>query len=71
MRLSTLVGVALIVGWAFVFFRGGGYTSRRKVLDVGGVTVSAAEQHRLAPYVAGLALLAGVVLVVRGVRSSA
>ncbi|MDP1859917.1 MAG: hypothetical protein Q8K82_14685 [Gemmatimonadaceae bacterium] len=71
MRPSTIAGIALIVLGAFLFFRGGSFTSRRNVLDVGGLKVSAEEQRPIQPWVAGLAVIAGVALVATGVRRKA
>ena len=71
MRTSTLAGIALIIAGAFVLLNGGSFTSRRDVLDVGGLKVTAEEQHPIRPWVAGLAVLAGVGLVVTGVRRKA
>ena len=71
MRLSTIAGLALIVAGAFVLVRGGSFTSQRNVLEVGGLKVSAEEQHPIRPWVAGVAVLAGVALVVAGVRGKA
>jgi hypothetical protein len=47
---------------------GGTFTSRRDVLEIGGLTVSAEEEHPIQPWAGGLALAAGLVLVVTGVR---
>ena len=71
MRTSTFAGIALIIAGAFVLLNGGSFTSRRDVLDVGGLKVTAEEQHPIRPWVAGLAVLAGVGLVVTGVRRKA
>ena len=71
MRMSTLAGLVLIVAGAFVLYRGGSFTTRRDVLNVGGLKVTAEEQHPIRPWVAGFAVLAGVALVVTGVRRKA
>ena len=71
MRIYTLAGIALIVAGAFVLINGGSFTSRRSVLNVGGLKVSAEEQHPIRPWVAGLALLGGIALLVPGVRRKA
>ena len=71
MRLYTFAGIALIIGAAVVLYRGGTFTTNRSVLSVGPVTVSAEEQHPIRPWVAGLALLGGVALLVTGVRRKA
>jgi len=62
-----LVGALLIVGGAFLLFEGS-FTSRRSVLDVGGLSVTAEEQHHVRPWIAGIVLLAGLALVVTDVR---
>ena len=71
MRLYSLAGIALIVAGAFVLVRGGTFTSSRTVLDVGGLRVSAEEQHPIRPWAAGLAVLGGIALVVTAVRRKA
>jgi hypothetical protein len=71
MRVYSLAGIALIVVGALFFYRGGSFTSRRDVLSVGGVTVSAEEQHPIRPWVVGLAVLGGIALVVTGARRKA
>lgn len=71
MRTSTIAGIALIVLGAFLFVRGGSFTTRRDVLDVGGLKVSAEEQRPIQPWIAGLAVIAGVALVATGVRRKA
>jgi len=71
MRVSTIAGVALIVAAALLLLLGGSFTSRRDVLHMGGLTVTAEEQRPIAPWVAGLAVIAGVGLLVTGVRRKA
>jgi hypothetical protein len=71
MRTTSILGIALIAVGAFVFFRGGSFTTRKDVIKIGDLKVSADEEHPIAPWVAGVAVLAGAVLVVTGVRSKA
>lgn len=71
MRLPLIAGLVLIAAGAFFFVRGGSFTSRREVMKVGGVTLSAEEQHPIQPWAAGAAVLAGVALVVVGARRKA
>ena len=66
MRMSTIAGAVLIVAGAFLFVRGGSFTSRRDVVRVGGLTVAAEEQRPVRPWIAGVAVIAGVALVVVG-----
>jgi hypothetical protein len=71
MRLSIIAGVALIIAGAFVFIRGGSFTTRRDVVRVGGLTVAAEEQRPIRPWVAGLGVLAGVAVIAVGARRKA
>ena len=71
MRISTMVGIALIAVGGFLFVRGGSFTTRRDVVKVGDLKITADEQQPIAPWVAGAAVLTGVVLVVTGVRRKA
>jgi drug/metabolite transporter (DMT)-like permease len=71
MRTTSILGIALIAVGAFLFFRGGSFTTRKDVIKIGDLKVSADEEHPIAPWVAGVAVLAGAVLVVTGVRSKA
>jgi hypothetical protein len=63
MRTVTIAGLVLMVVGALLFFFGGSFTTRRDVLEVGGLTVTAEERRPIAPWVAGVAVLAGVTLV--------
>ena len=68
MRASTLIGIALIVIGGFLFVRGGSVTTRRDVVEVGDLKISADERHPIEPWAAGAAILGGVVLVFSGLR---
>ena len=68
MKITTILGIALVVGGAFLLFRGASFTSRRDVLDVGGLTVSAEERRPISPWIGAAVLLGGVALVLQGVR---
>ncbi len=71
MRGSAMVGLALIVFGAVVYLRGGSFMTRHEVMKVGDVSVSAEERRPIAPWVAGLAVLAGIALVTTGARRKA
>ena len=66
--LAALLGVVLIAGGAFLLFRGASFTSRRDVVDIGGLTVSAEEKRPVSPWIGAIVLIGGVVLVLQGVR---
>jgi hypothetical protein len=68
MRVMLLAGLALVLAGSVVLYRGGTFTSRRDVLKVGDLKVTAEEQHPIQPWIAGAAVLAGVVLLVSGAR---
>ena len=67
MRATVWVGIALIVAGIAVYLRGG-ITKKEEVLDVGPLTVSKSERQPIPPWIAGLAVGAGVLLVVAGTR---
>ncbi len=71
MRALLVAGITLIALGGFVLLRGGSFTTRRDVLKVGDLKVSADESHAVAPWMAGTAVLAGAVLVVVGYRGKA
>jgi hypothetical protein len=51
---------------AFVLLRGASFTSRRDVLKVGDVKITADEQQSIPPWVGGAAMMVGVALIVAG-----
>jgi hypothetical protein len=58
----------LICAGAAVLVWGGNFTTRRDVLDVGGVTVIAEEQRPIAPRTAAAVLISGAVLLAVSMR---
>lgn len=62
--LVLLAGVLLLVGGAYALLEGGYLSTRREVLDVGGVRIVAEQRDAIAPWAAGLALVIGTSLVV-------
>ena len=68
MRLSMIAGFGLIVAGLFVLVRGGSFTSRQEVLKVGDVSVTAEEKRPIEAWIAGLAVVGGIVLVVAEAR---
>lgn len=69
MRASVWLGIALIIAGVAVFLRGG-FTKKEEVLDVGPLEVTHTERQRIPPWVAGIAVVAGVVIVASGLRGS-
>lgn len=70
MRATVWVGIALIIAGVVVYLRGG-ITRKKEVLDVGPLEVSTSERQQIPPWIAGLVVGAGVVLVVAGLRQKA
>lgn len=71
MRPLMIAGLVLLALGAFVLVRGGSFTTRKEVLKVGDVKVTANERQSLPPWVGGVALLAGAGLLVAGARKRA
>jgi hypothetical protein len=71
MRASTLIGIALIAIGGFLFVRGGSITTREDVVKIGDLKVTADEKHPIEPWVGGVAVLGGAVLVFTGLRRKA
>jgi hypothetical protein len=73
MKVGTLVGLLLVVlGLVGVAYGGIKYTRQREVARVGPVQVTTREQHTIpiSPIVGGVAILAGVALIVAVRRAS-
>jgi uncharacterized membrane protein HdeD (DUF308 family) len=74
MRPAAIIGLVLIVlGLAALAYQGVTYTSREKVLDIGPIHATAEREKTvpLPPVLGIVAVAAGVVLVVAGVRKRA
>jgi uncharacterized membrane protein HdeD (DUF308 family) len=74
MRPVAIIGLVLIVlGLAALAYQGVTYTSREKVLDIGPIHATAETEKTvpLPPVLGIVAVVAGVVLVVAGVRKRA
>jgi uncharacterized membrane protein HdeD (DUF308 family) len=74
MRPVAIIGLVLIVlGLAALAYQGVTYTTREKVLDIGPIHATAEREKTvpLPPVLGIVAVAAGVVLVVAGVRKRA
>jgi hypothetical protein len=71
MKPLSLVGILLLVLGAFIVFRGATYKSRDEVLKVGDLKASVEEKRAVPTWVGGVAIVAGVVLVVAGMKRRA
>jgi uncharacterized membrane protein YidH (DUF202 family) len=71
MKMASLVGIVLIVVGVIGLTVGGiNYTRREKVIDIGPIEATAEKHERipLPPIAGGIALAAGVVLLIAGNR---
>ncbi len=71
MRPSSIIGVLLALLGIFVLVRGGGFTTRKDVVKVGDVKLTAPEEHAVPPWTGAVALVAGVAMAAAGFRKSA
>jgi drug/metabolite transporter (DMT)-like permease len=73
MKRITWFGILLVVlGGLALAYQGFNYTRHRQVMDVGPMHVTTETQDRVSipPWMGGLALLGGVVLLVVGARKN-
>jgi uncharacterized membrane protein (DUF441 family) len=71
MRPQALIGIILIVIGAIVVFRGMSYKSRDEVLRVGDVKATVEEKRVVPTWAGGVAIAAGIVLLVGGMKRRA
>ena len=72
MKTLTIVGIVLIVlGIIALAYQGITYSTREKVIDIGPLKVEANKERTipLPPVLGGVAIAAGVVLLIAGARS--
>jgi uncharacterized membrane protein (DUF441 family) len=71
MRPPALIGIILIVIGAFVVFRGVSYKSKDEVLKVGDLKASVEQKRAVPAWAGGVAIAAGIVLLVGGMKRRA
>lgn len=69
--MSMVAGIVLLGLGGFVLLRGANVTTRRDVLEVGDVKLTASESRTIPPWAGGIALVAGLSLVAVGVQKRA
>jgi hypothetical protein len=65
---KLIAGIVILGLGLFVLLRGASFTSRRDVLKVGDLKVTATEEQSIPPWVGGAAMVAGLALIVTGAR---
>jgi hypothetical protein len=68
MRILQVLGVILIAGGLFIFIKGPSYSSDKSLFKIGDVEAKVSQDHTVPPWLGGVALVAGVVLIVAGAR---
>jgi hypothetical protein len=68
MRVLQILGAILILGGLFVLIKSPSYSSDKSVLKIGSVEAKVSQQQSIPPWVGGVAVVAGVVLIVIGAR---
>lgn len=68
MRASVIIGIVLIALGGIVLVRGGSFTTKRNVVEVGDLSISADEKQSIPPWVGILSIVAGAVVIGAGVR---
>lgn len=68
MRGTLIAGVVLAVVGAFVVIKGLSYTREESVFKFGGLEAKVEQKQRVPEWMGGLALGAGLVLVVVGLK---
>ena len=66
MKVLQIVGALLIAAGLYVLIQGASYPSDKSVFKVGGVEAKIEEHHAVPPWVGGVGIAAGVLLVVVG-----
>jgi hypothetical protein len=68
MRILQIVGAILIAGGLFVLIKSPSYSSEKSVFKIGDVEAKVSQDHAIPPWAGGVAIAAGVVLIVVGGR---
>jgi len=71
MRPMLVVGAIILALGAFLLIKGGTFTTRRDVLKVGDVKISADSKESMPPWLGWVAVAAGGALIVSGLRKRA
>ncbi|MEA3150384.1 MAG: hypothetical protein QOD56_1323 [Gammaproteobacteria bacterium] len=70
MRAIQIIGALLIAGGLYVLIKSPSYSSDKSIFKVGSVEATVQQERAVPPWAGGVALAAGVVLVVAGLRKS-
>jgi hypothetical protein len=68
MHVSLLAGAVLAVLGAFIIVKGVSYTREESVFKLGGIEAKVEQERRIPEWAGGIALGAGLVLLVTGLK---
>ncbi len=70
--MNTVGIILLALGMVMMIYTGFNYVTTKKVIDIGSIQVNQKEDHPVqwSPIVGGILLLAGIILVVSGKKTS-
>jgi drug/metabolite transporter (DMT)-like permease len=71
MKALQIIGALLIAAGLYVLVRGASYPSDKSLFRVGDVEAKIERHHQVPPWVGGVGIAAGLVLVVVGVGKRA
>jgi drug/metabolite transporter (DMT)-like permease len=68
MRAVQIIGAILIAAGLYILIKSPTYSSDKSLFKIGDVEAKVQQSHDIPPWAGGVAVAAGVVLVVVGVR---
>lgn len=68
MRSLLLIGIVLIGLGGVLLYQGGTFTTRKKLVEIGDVKVTAPDNHSVPTWAAGAAVVLGLGLVIAGAQ---
>ena len=69
MKVLAAIGVLLMIAGGYVLVRGASFVKDRDVLSVGPLSASVEQRQAVPPWVGGLAIGVGLVVVIAGLSS--
>jgi hypothetical protein len=70
MRVLQIIGAILILGGLYVLIQSPSYSSEKSVFKIGDVEAKVSRERAVPPWVGGVGVAAGVILIVVGARKT-
>jgi len=71
MRRYSLLGLVILGVGTFLLLRGGSFTHREDVVNLGDTHITASEKESIPPWVGGVVMMVGAAFLVTGLRKRA